>query len=191
MDENQWEVENVAGRLGIVAHAAFLCAGFVPHGEELSSGHLRKQVDEVGLSASCLSRQYTAAHLARHEGAADAVVLELHARVDGDVVFQVYLLMTDGDRGCVLYEEVLDEAALAPLLSCSLADATSAWLWKELADWVMPALPVTSFASLPDDAKVEILKRLTDGKDLARMECVSNQLRRLVVERDDELWKAM
>ncbi|KAK3138911.1 hypothetical protein QOZ80_5AG0375060 [Eleusine coracana subsp. coracana] len=155
----------------------------MPYGDEPSSGQYMKQVDKTGPSSTCLSRRYTTAQLAHREGA----VLELCTRENGDVVLQVYLLMTDGDRGCLSYEEVLDEATLVPLLSCSLADGL------ELGDWVLPlpALPVTSFASLPDDAKTEILKRLTDGKDLARVECVSRQLRRLVTERDCELWKAM
>ncbi|KAK3135613.1 hypothetical protein QOZ80_5BG0421180 [Eleusine coracana subsp. coracana] len=183
VDDDQWEAEDLTGRLGIVAHAAFLRAGFVPYGDESSSGQYMKQVDETGPSSPCFSRRYTAPQLARREGA----VLELRPRENGDVVLQVYLLTTDGDRGCLSYEEVLDEATLAPLLSCSLADGL------ELADWVLPlpALPVTSFGSLPDDAKTEILKRLTEGKDLARVECVSSQLRRLVTERDAELWKAM
>lgn len=43
--------------------------------------------------------------------------------------------------------------------------------------------------SLPDDLKIAILKRLADGKDLARVLCVSAQLRLLVAEREGELWK--
>ncbi|GJN06642.1 hypothetical protein PR202_ga24394 [Eleusine coracana subsp. coracana] len=205
VDEDEWEAEDLAGRLGIVAHAAFLRAGFVPCGEEPSSGHLLKQVDEIGPSAPALRRRYTAAQLARREGdAVDAAVLELRARGNGGVAFQAFVLTRDGDRRR-LCEAVLDAAALAPLLSGGLADAaralleTGAWLWRPLADWVVPTLllelcrrndlPVTGFTSLPDDAKVEILKRLDDGKDLAMVECVSSQLRRLVADRG--LWKAM
>ncbi|TVU19194.1 hypothetical protein EJB05_35331, partial [Eragrostis curvula] len=207
VDDEQWEAEDLAGRLGIVAHAAFLRAGFVPHGDEPSSGHLLKQLDEVGPSAPCLSRRYAAAQLARRREGADVVVQELRAHGNGDVAFRAYLLTKDGHRRR-LCEAVLDAAVLAPLLSGRLDDAAraletgsaGAWLWKSLVDWVFPTLhlelcrrndlPVTGFASLPDDAKAEILKRLADGKDLARVECTSRQLRRLVAERDAELWKA-
>lgn len=103
---------------------------------------------------------------------------------------------------------VVQADTLSPLLSGRLADAAlalktgsaGAWLWKSFADYVFPVLfldlcgrndvPVTGFSSLPDDATTEILKRI-DGKDLARVECTSKQLRCLVTERDGVLWKAM
>jgi hypothetical protein len=47
-----------------------------------------------------------------------------------------------------------------------------------------------TFMSLPGDAKAAILARLTDGADLASVERVCTGLRRLVAERDGELWKA-
>ncbi|TVU19200.1 hypothetical protein EJB05_35337, partial [Eragrostis curvula] len=210
VDDEQWEAEDVAGRLGIVAHAAFLRAGFVPCGDEPGSGCLfHKQVDEIGPSAPSLSRRYTAPQLARHrEGApapADVAVLELRAGTNGEVAFRAYLLTTDGHRRREC-KAVLTAAALAPLLSGGLDDAARAmktgsagsWLiWKSLADLVFPVLlhevcssERSCFTSLPDDAKAEILKRLADGKDLARVECTSKQLQHLVAERDDELWKA-
>ncbi|TVU19195.1 hypothetical protein EJB05_35332, partial [Eragrostis curvula] len=206
--DDQWEAEDLAGRLGIVAHAAFLRAGFVPYGDEPSSGLLLKQVDEVGPSAPSFSRRYTLAQLARRREGADVAVQELRAHGNGDVAFRAYVLTTDGHRRR-LCRAVLDAAALAPLLSGRVDDAARAmetgyagsWLWKSLVDWVFPVLhlelcrrndlPVTGFASLPDDAKAEILKRLSDGKDLAMVECTNRQLRRLVAERDGELWKAM
>ncbi|TVU19193.1 hypothetical protein EJB05_35330, partial [Eragrostis curvula] len=209
VDDDQWDAKDLAGRLGIVAHAAFLCAGFVPYGDEPSSGHLLKQVDDTGSSAPSLSHRYTAAQLAlRREGApapAEVAVHELLAQGNGDIAFRVFLLTKDGDRR-FLCEAVLDAAALAPLLSRRLDDASRALqtgfagarLWDALAEWVLPVLldelrlrNVTGFASLPDDAKVEILKRLNDWKDLARVECTNRQLRRLVAERGGELWKPM
>jgi len=45
--------------------------------------------------------------------------------------------------------------------------------------------------SLTDDIKVEILKRLAGADDLARMERTYKDLRRLVAERDGEVWKPM
>jgi hypothetical protein len=131
-------------------------------------------------------------------------VLEVRAQGNGDVAFQAYLLTRGGERRC-LCEAVLDEDTLAPLLGCRVADAARALetadmsLWRPLVDWVFPVLllelcrrndlPVTGFASLPDDIKEEILKRLNDGKDLARVECTSKELQRLVT--DCELWKGM
>lgn len=208
VDDDQWETEDLAGRLGIVAHAAFLRAGFVPYGDEPNFGYLLKVVDEIGPSAPSLSRRYTAAQLASLEGG-DAAVLELRARGNGDVAFQAYLVTRDGNRGILSCEAVLDEATLAPLLPGDLAEVERALetgsagscIWRPLADWVLPVLllelcrrndlPVTSFMSLPDDAKLEVLKRLTDGKDLAMVECTSSELRDLVKKRDGELWKAM
>jgi hypothetical protein len=202
--DDHWEAEDLAGRLSIVAHAAFLRAGFVPYGDEPSSGALLKQVDEIGPSAPRLSRRYTVAELAARSERADAAALEVRAQGNGGVAFQAYLLTRDGELRC-LCEAVLDEDTLAPLLACRVADAARALetadmsLWRPLVDWVFPVLllelcrrndlPVTGFASLPDDIKAEILKRLNDGKDLARVECTSKQLRRLVT--DCELWKGM
>ncbi|TVU19197.1 hypothetical protein EJB05_35334, partial [Eragrostis curvula] len=207
VDDDQWDAKDLAGRLGIVAHAAFLRAGFVPYGDEPTSGYLLKQVDDTGSSQPSLSRRYTAAQLARRrEGApapAEVAVQELLAQGNGDFVFHVFLLTRDGHQR-FLCEAVLDAAALAPLLSGRLDDparaletgSAGARLWDALAEWVFPVLlyelrsrNVTGFASLPDDAKVEILKRLADWKDLASVECTSRQLRRLVTERDGELWK--
>lgn len=52
-------------------------------------------------------------------------------------------------------------------------------------------MAVGFFASLPDDVKVEILKMLIIGKDLARVDSVIIQLQLLVTEHDGELWKVM
>ncbi|KAL6883569.1 hypothetical protein ACP4OV_010983 [Aristida adscensionis] len=211
VNAEQWEAEDLAGRLGTVAHAAFLRAGFLPHGAEPRSGHLLSQVDEIGPSAPSLSRRYTLPQLAaRRDGSAtETAVLELRAAgAHGrDFAFQAYLLAGDGDRRR-LCQALLDEADLAPILSGGVDDAAralgtdaGAWLWRSLVDWVCRVLqlelcrrnglPVTSFASLPDDVRAEILKRLTDGVDLARVECVDRQLRRLVAERDGELWQPL
>lgn len=211
VDADQWLADDLAGRLSIVAHAAFLSAGFVPCGAVPRHGHLLlKHVDEIGPSSPSLSRRYKAPQLVARgeEGAAEVAVLEMRAQGDGDVAFQAYLLTTDGHRLCVC-EALLDEADLAPILSGGVDDAARAletgaagsWLWKPLADWVCRVLflqlcqrndlPVTGFVSLPDDAKAEILKRLPNGKDLAKVECCCRQLRRLVAERDGQLWKAM
>ncbi|KAL6645657.1 hypothetical protein ACP70R_017265 [Stipagrostis hirtigluma subsp. patula] len=213
VDDDQWEAEDLAGRLGIVAHAAFLRAGFVPYSAEPKSGHLLRQVDDLGPSSPSLSRRYTAPQLlARHGDGSptESVVQELRAvgAHGGGVAFQAYLATGDGDRRC-LCRALLDEDTLAPILSGGVEDtaralgteASGAWLWRSLTDWVCRVLllelarrnglPVTSFSSLPDDVRAEILKRLTDGDDLARVECTSRQLRRLAAELDVELWKPL
>jgi len=52
-------------------------------------------------------------------------------------------------------------------------------------------LPLTGFASLPEDVVLEILKRVDDGADLARAACTDRLLSRLVAEGDTELWKPL
>ncbi|KAL6641588.1 hypothetical protein ACP70R_019769 [Stipagrostis hirtigluma subsp. patula] len=217
VDDHQWQAEDLAGRLGIVGHAAFLRGGFVPYGAEPRSGHLLRQVDVIGPSSPSLHRQYyTAPQLvARREddGPAESVVQEVravgaHRGRRGGVAFQACILTRDGDPR-LLCMVLLGEDTLAPVLYGGVdeaaralgTDTAGAWLWRLLTDRVCGVLlldlcrrndlPVTSFASLPDDVRAEILKRLTDGEDLARVECTSRQLRRLVVERDVELWKPL
>ena len=72
------------------------------------------------------------------------------------------------------------------------------WALADGACWGLVAelcrrngLPLTGFMSLTDDIKVEILKRLAGADDLARMERTCKDLRRLVAERDGEVWKPM
>ncbi|KAK3138978.1 hypothetical protein QOZ80_5AG0376070 [Eleusine coracana subsp. coracana] len=54
-------------------------------------------------------------------------------------------------------------------------------------EWHVPLEP--TFASLPDDAKGAILARLKDDGDLAIVQRTCTALRRLVADRDRELWK--
>lgn len=199
VDADEWEAEDIVGRLGIVLHAAFLFAGFQPYSAQPPSDHVLKQSGESGNSSLCLSRWYTAPELTRCKRA-DAAVLILCAQ--GRDVALVVFLTTDRDMEMV-YLERLDLATAMPLLSRSLG-GVEPWgsrICRSLADRVCwgfldelcrkNSLPLTSFMSLPDDLKLDILKRLADGKDLARVECVSTQLRLLVVENDGELWKPL
>ncbi|WVZ69714.1 hypothetical protein U9M48_018459 [Paspalum notatum var. saurae] len=193
---DQWKDEDIVGRLGMVMHAAFLFAGFQPYGAQPPRGrHLLKRAGEAG--SLCLYRWYTAPQLARREGA-DAVVLMVRAR-GRDVAL---LMFPTAGRGDSAYLERLDAGTVAPLLSralgdtepwgsricCALANAACGGLLAELCG--RNGLPLPGFMSLPDDIKVEILKRLA-GKDLARVELTCRQLRRLVAERDVELWKPL
>jgi hypothetical protein len=201
VDAEQWEAEDIAGRLGMVLHAAFLFAGFQPYGAQPRSGHLLKKQSRKKGGSLCLSRQYTAPDLAHREGA-DAAVLMLCAQ--GTDVALLVFLVTDGDDVPEnAYLERLDLLTVWPLLSRSLGgvEPWASRICKSLADGVCwgfldelccrNGLPLSGFASLPDDLKGAVLEKLTDGKDLARVECVSSQLRLLVAERDHELWKTL
>ncbi|KAF8669307.1 hypothetical protein HU200_051645 [Digitaria exilis] len=192
VDPNQWEAEDIVGRLGMLLHAAFLFAGFQPYGACPPSEHLLKQSDKAGRWL-CLSRRYTAPELTRRKRA-DGVALTY--------VALLIFLIANGDMENI-YNEILDVAAISPRLSRSF-EAAEPWgsrvcrtlgnrvCWGLLDELCRKnGLPLTSFMSLPDDLKIAILKRLTDGKDLARVECVSAQLRLLVAERHGELWKTL
>ncbi|XP_062201276.1 uncharacterized protein LOC133903830 [Phragmites australis] len=197
VDADQWEAEDIVGRLGMVMHRAFLFIGFQPYGAQPPSGLLLKRAGEAG--SLCLSRWYTVPQLAHRKGA-DAAVLMLCAQ--GSNIALLMFLTTDCHLRSV-YRERLDKATVTPLLSRALG-ATEPWVSRicwTLANGVCwdllvglcrrNGLPLTSFMSMPDDIKAEILKRLTDGEDLATVECTCRQLRRLVAERDGELWKPM
>jgi hypothetical protein len=200
VDADQWEAEDdVVGRLGMVAHAAFLFAGFVPYGAQPPSGYLLKQRQPAGESkgSRCLSRLYTAPQLA-HREAADAAVLLLVAQ-GSHVALLVYLTTDDDARSP--YRERVDVAALTPLLSRALDDteprgSRACWSLGNGVCWGFlhelcrrNGLPLAGFTSVPDDVKAEILMRVTDGADLARVECASQKLRSLVADRG--LWKPL
>jgi len=202
VDAEQWDAEDIAGRLGMVLHAAFLFAGFQPYGALPRSGHLLKKQSRKKGSSLCLSRQYTAPDLAHRDGA-DAAVLMLCVQ-GSDVALLVFLVTTDGDDTPEnAYLERLDLGTVRPLLSRSLCgvEPWASRICKSLADGVCwgllhelcrrNGLPLSGFESLPDDLKGAVLEKLTDGKDLARVECVSSQLRLLVAERDHKLWKTL
>ncbi|KAK3165545.1 hypothetical protein QOZ80_1AG0034520 [Eleusine coracana subsp. coracana] len=205
VDAEQWEAEDVVGRLGIILHAAFLIAGFVPYyGAQPQSGYLlKKPAGESSKGSVCLSRWYTAPQLAHREDA-DAAVLLLSAK-GSHVALLVYLITTNEySVRRSMYRERLDVAALTPLLSRAM-DSTEPWgsricrslsnavCWRFLGELCRGngLRPPTTITSLPDDVKVEILKRLADSADLAKVQCVSRQLKSLVADRDGELWKPL
>ena len=79
-------------------------------------------------------------------------------------------------------------------------DARLAGLWRRLSDDLCRGALVDmcrrsgvalepTFMSLPGDAKAAVLARLASGADLASVERVCTGLRRLVAERDRQLWK--
>jgi hypothetical protein len=201
VDAAQWNAEDVAGRLGIVLHAAFLFAGFQPYGRQPRSGHLRKEQSRKTGGSACLCRMYTAPHLAQREGA-DAAVLMLCVQ-GSDAALLVFITSDGDDTPENAYLERLDLKIVRPLLSRSLGgvEPWASRICKSLADglcWCFldklcrrNGLALSGFSSLHDDLRAVVLEKLTDGKDLARVECVSSQLRLLVAERGQELWRTL
>uniref|UniRef100_A0A0D9XHI5 F-box domain-containing protein n=1 Tax=Leersia perrieri TaxID=77586 RepID=A0A0D9XHI5_9ORYZ len=206
IEAGRWDGEPLLGRLVVVAHAAFLHAGFVP-----CAGDCRYLPDEIGAVASSLSLRYTIRELLqdKHAAAAGAetVVVRLTA-VTGHVIFYGYL--TGGDHpnskwaATTYYYWVLIDASLAaPVLSSDL-DATAhtlsnsnsnggvgVRLWKgELARrlftdicWNRAVMP-PRLTSLPADLQAAILSRLNAAVDLARVQCTCTELRDLVAGRE-------
>uniref|UniRef100_A0A0E0M580 F-box domain-containing protein n=1 Tax=Oryza punctata TaxID=4537 RepID=A0A0E0M580_ORYPU len=193
-----WDAEPLLGRLIILAHAAFLDAGFVPTGaaadDAQSSVRLPRQ---VGTTASALSLRYTAPQLLHRQDAAAATVALRVCAHGRHVVF--YWICLDALAAAALLAGGLDDTARA-----LVRDARLAALWSALTDRLCRRVlvdlcvkngvllePEYEFMSLSDDVKVAILARLARGEDLARVECTCVGLRRLVAERDSALWKPM
>ncbi|KAF8676027.1 hypothetical protein HU200_047531 [Digitaria exilis] len=200
VDADQWEAEDTIGRLGILMHAAFLSAGFETYGARPPFGHLllRRACEATG--SLCLWRLYTAPQLAHRHGA-DAAVLVVCAQ-GSEIALLMFLTAGDSDWTIGAYLELLHTDTVAPLLSrarlgdaepwasrvCrALADGVCSGLLTELCRW--NGLVVTSLAPLPDDTVVEILRRLPDAEDVARVESTCRDMRRVVAGRDGELWK--
>lgn len=196
IDARRWDLEALYGRLIIVVHAAMLDVGFVPcGGKSPNSGGLAEQ---VGRTASTLSLRYAAPQLAHRE---DATVLALCAAQESErhVVFYAHIDDTataGGNARRAVYWTYVDVVALVPLLSGFLddvaralrSDALGTRLWGALTDGFCRCLlsdlcsnngvPLEpTFTSLPADIKLAILEKLTDGEDLARMECTSKEMR--------------
>ncbi|CAN6324330.1 unnamed protein product [Urochloa humidicola] len=112
VDAGLWESEDAVGRLGLVAHAAFLHAGFVPYGAEPPSGHLLKRAGNYMASSFFLSRLYRATELAGRERA-EAAVLVLCGAGGGGAALFMYLTADSEMRRT--YRQGIDAAAMAPL----------------------------------------------------------------------------
>ncbi|KAL6641591.1 hypothetical protein ACP70R_019772 [Stipagrostis hirtigluma subsp. patula] len=199
----RWDAEDLFSRLCIVAHAAFLYAGCLPHSAPAAT-------------PGSVSRHYSVLpQAARRDGAA-AVVLRLsrpwgrRRRRDrrSRVTLRAYVA-SDGARHSDRRER-LDIAALAAVLSGGVDDAIRAMkapgsggerLWRLLADGIgrclfldacrLDGVPADrqpgGFASLPGEIKVAILERLDDGKDVARAACTCKEMRDLVADHDRAL----
>ncbi|CAN6305605.1 unnamed protein product [Urochloa humidicola] len=200
VDADQWEAENLVGRLGLVTHAAFLHAGFVPYG-------LVKRPRDVSCSV-LISRRYTALELARREGA-EVAVLKLCRAMDCHLIILMYI-KTERDKRHAYWSEPLFEASdLTPFLTRRMDDvacSVSRFCWSLAnASWDLlvelcgrNGLARTGLMSLPDDLIVEILRlarakrrHRANGKVLATMACMCRRLKRLVAEHDMELWKPL
>ncbi|TVU19198.1 hypothetical protein EJB05_35335, partial [Eragrostis curvula] len=199
IDAGRWDAEAPLGRVVIVAHAAFLHAGFVSCGKP--GPHRLPR--EVGLTASTLSLRYTIPELiTRSRNAADAAVLRLCAH--GNFLILYAYLTGDGSRPSTVWACV-DALLVAPVLAGDM-DATAhalanhalgVRLWAALAGGMCRRLfddihrnngillpPL--FMLLPADLKAAILNRVADV-DLAMVECTCTELRDLIAGR--ELWK--
>ncbi|CAL4940241.1 unnamed protein product [Urochloa decumbens] len=194
-DDIFWNAEGTFGRLCIVAHAAFLYGGFLPHGGPAAT-------------TRSLSRSYS---LPQRQGEDDdlTVVLRLsrRGRRRGDrgcVVLHAYYDMRQSTHDGTVRRELLDRAAVAAALSGGLDETARAlrgqWIWKLLADRICRGLflgacrrsgvPVEpSFASIPREVKLLILCRLGSAEDIAMAECASKELRDLAAEHDADVWK--
>ncbi|KAG2538819.1 hypothetical protein PVAP13_9NG418900 [Panicum virgatum] len=186
-DDARWAAEDLFGRLCIVAHAAFLYAGFHP-------------------SSEALDKTAVVLRLYRPWGR--------NRRGRAHMELRAYAVTASGGGRYMERRERLGPAALEAILSGGVDDTARALrappgsagdgegLWKLLADRIcrglfvyacdangVPVMP--DFASLPGDVKRAILEKLEDGKDLAVAEAVSKELRNLVAGRDSDLWKAM
>uniref|UniRef100_A0A0E0M581 F-box domain-containing protein n=1 Tax=Oryza punctata TaxID=4537 RepID=A0A0E0M581_ORYPU len=206
----RWDAERPLGRLLILAHAAFLDAGFLPAGAAADGDSIRLP-RKVGRTASSLPLRYAAPPLLHWPDAAAAVQLRLcaHGR---HLVLYVSITRTSifRKRRLDTYWVCLDALAAGALLAGGLddtaralrRDARLAALWSALTDKLCRRVLIDmcakygitlapNFMSLPDDVKAAILARLPDGDDLARVECTCVGLRRLVAdhERDTALWK--
>ncbi|CAN6198810.1 unnamed protein product [Urochloa humidicola] len=200
-DATRWDAEDIFDRLCILAHAAFLYAGFHP-------------IAAPAATPWSLSRSYSVLP-AHHQSAAASVVLRLYRRWGrpgrAHMALRAHVMPNGGGRYMARREWLVPEgAALETVLSGCLEDAAGALrapgsagerVWKLLSDGIgrglfhytcgangVPVLP--DFASLPGDVKMAILEKLDDGKDVAMVECASKELRDLVAGYDSLLWKA-
>ncbi|XP_066343030.1 uncharacterized protein [Miscanthus floridulus] len=207
-DGAHWDAEDLFGRLCIVADAAFLSAGFLPcDAPETTPWSVSRRYavpqlahrEDADAAVLCISRR------GRRRGCCGG----------GKIVVDAYVDCNGRQRNA--RRERLPLAALAPVISGGMDDAARAlttsssspddanggapWLWKLFADQLcrrlflsiclhsgVPVLP--SFACLPVDLQMTILCRLHVAEDVARVECASKELRRLVADHDAVLWKA-
>lgn len=207
IDAGRWDAEPHVGRLIILIHAAFVDAGFVPL--PVIPGGDGQVPREIGPAASSLSRRYTAPQLQDHPDAVIDLRLRPHRlRIHLSVARGTNnprLLLADRNRFAV------DDAVAAALLLPGDLDAAAralrrdprvAALWCGLTgDLCRPALEELcslhgvalepTLLSLPTEVLAAVLARLVDGRDLARAELTCGALRRIVAERDRELWKPL
>ncbi|KAF2944150.1 uncharacterized protein [Oryza sativa Japonica Group] len=214
IDDGRWAAERLLGRLIILAHAAFLDAGFVAAADAAADQENSVRLpSEVGRTAAALPLRYAAPQLLhRPDAAAAAVALKLRVHGRRHLVFYVRV---DGLADLWVAEEdaycfCVDALAAARLLAGGL-DATAralrrdpalGALWGALTDGLVrraladlcarSGVPLgRTLLSLPTDAMAAILSRLEDGEDLMVVECTCTALRRLVAELDAVLWKPM
>jgi hypothetical protein len=196
-DGDRWNAESLVGRLGIVAHAAFLYTGFRPHAAQPAPSE--------PWSLSC---RYSLKQPAHRGGIRDTIVMHLSGQEQGSVALHTYV--SRKNRRHRKLEMPFDNADLAKALSGDVdktardlrtPGSAASWLWRVLADELCQGLflhvcrtngvPVAGFASLPGDVKAVILAKLDSAKDLVSVECASKEMKELVAEHDADIWKPM
>uniref|UniRef100_K4AIU2 Uncharacterized protein n=1 Tax=Setaria italica TaxID=4555 RepID=K4AIU2_SETIT len=172
----QWDAADFIGRLIVVDHAAFIDAGFAK---------LQPPWAARPTGATPSLRYTIPKFVHRRRSAQGALASTLASDVN---VSRVHWGSMDTRAiAGLLLSGSLDDAA------CALnTDATGVQLWKDvLADGLcQPTL---------DDLMGKIHERptrfpgfmLPRGEHLAAVECTCTKLRRLIADRDGELWKAM
>ncbi|CAL4916002.1 unnamed protein product [Urochloa decumbens] len=204
-DDTTWDAEDLFGRLCIVAHAAFLYAGFHPSAAPVARPwSLCRSYSVLPLETAAESHQDAA-----------AVVLRLYSswgrrRRGRDHMSLPAHVVTDSNGGRYMeameHRERFRRATLWSVLAGGVDDAARALrapgsAGELLTDGVcrvlflyaceangVPVMP--DFASLPRDIKMAILDKLEDGRDVAMAECASKELRDLVAGHGSDLWKA-
>ncbi|CAN6311611.1 unnamed protein product [Urochloa humidicola] len=121
IDAGQWDAEAPLGRIILVAHAAFLNAGFIPCGNRPS----RRVPTQVGLTSSTLSLRYTIPELVNPRdatAAADTAVLRLCAH--GRFLILYGFLTGDSGRRPSTCWACVDTLSVAPVLAGDMVECT-------------------------------------------------------------------
>ncbi|CAN6283649.1 unnamed protein product [Urochloa humidicola] len=217
INTQQWDAQDFLGRLIVVVHAAFIEAGFVLASSKAQP--LPWITRLVAAPAKSPSLRYTIPEqLLRRRSANGALAAVVRLHVHGELVMLHSYVPSNSDWDSDQYWQSMDARIMAPLLlTGSLddaaraldSDAAGAKLWKEvLADGLCKSIlsnlrlvprreerrratTFPKFMALPDDVMAAVLARLSCGKHLAVAESTCRKLRRLIADRDSELWKPL
>lgn len=219
IDARQWDTQGFIGRLMAVVHAAFVHAGFVPScskkldsppwisGALVATPSLRYTVPRQSVASAAAAAAVWVWLLVR----GDHVVLAYSSQAGSESRSKHCRLSVDASAiAPLLRSGDLDDAARA--LETNAAGFRRLWenvlvdgICEPILDDLLPihrrrprrrgatrGSSFPQFMSLPDDLIAAVLSRLTGGGEhLAVVECTCTKLRRLVGDRDGELWRKM